>query len=87
MKLKDSRTMFSLRSKTTKTVKSHQMSNKNYANKLWECECGSIDSISHVKRCDRFQGLRKNLDIEDNENDLVIYFQEVIKARNEAHDE
>ena len=34
MTLKDSRTMFSLRSKTTRTVRTHQMSNKAFANKL-----------------------------------------------------
>ena len=87
MTLQESRTMFSLRSQTTKTIKTHQMSNKSFASKLWKCSCGSIDSISHIKRCVNFKGLRDILDIEHNENDLVKYFQEVIKIRNEAPDE
>ena len=87
MTLQESRMMFSLRSQTTKTVKTHQMSNKSFASKLWKCSCGFTDSISHIKRCINFQGLRESLDIENNENDLVKYFQEVIKFRNEAPDE
>ena len=87
MKLKESRTMFSIRSMTTKTIKSHQMSNNSYAKKIWQCSCGSIDSISHVKRCEDLQELRLNLDIENNDVDLVKFFQEVIKLRNKTQKE
>ena len=79
--------MFSLRSLTTPTIKTHQMSNADYANKLWQCSCGATDTISHIKRCEIFTDIRQNLDIDNNENDLVKYFQEVIKRRNEAQQE
>ena len=87
MNLHECRTMFGLRSMMTQTIKSHQMNNKSYANKLWQCECGAIDSISHVKRCKVFGNLRESLDIENNDKDLVKYFQEVIKIRNETQSE
>ena len=87
MKLQDSRTMFGIRSMTTQTIKTHQMSNNDFAKKLWQCECGATDTICHVKRCTLFEELRANLDIENDDNDLVKYFQEVVRKRNATQDE
>ena len=87
MKLHECRTMFGIRSMTTETIKSHQMSNKDFAKKLWLCKCGETDSISHVKRCLIFEEIRTNLDIENNETDMVKYFQEVIRLRNDTPEE
>ena len=84
MTLPECRTMFGLRSLMTPTIKSHQMNNQTYAKKLWKCDCGETDSISHVKRCVNFQHLRESLDIVNNEKHLVRYFQEVIQIRNET---
>ena len=37
MKLADARTMFSIQMKTTRTIKSHFMSDKKFALELWKC--------------------------------------------------
>ena len=86
MKLKDARTMFSLNSKTTDTIKSHKMSDKNYSSNLWECECGTTDSIGHVIRCVKYQDLRESRDL-TNDVDLCKYFQDVICRRTNAQTE
>ena len=87
MKLHEAISIFSIRAMTTATIKSHQMSNKDFANKLWRCDCGITDSISHVKGCSIFEEIRTTLDIENNESDLVKYFQEVIRIRNDTQSE
>ena len=63
------------------------MSNKKYADRLWRCSCGETDTISHVKRCERLEKFRENKNIDENDDDLVKYFQEVINYRNEAQQE
>ena len=84
MRLRDARTMFSINSKMTDTIKSHKMSDKHYAANMWACECGIIDSIGHVTRCIKYQDLRESRDIESNDEDLCKYFQDVICRRTSA---
>ena len=82
MTLQESRMLFSIRTNTTKTVKTCFMSDKKYANQLWKCQnCEKIDSISHIKNCQFYEHLRENVDF-SKETDLVNYFIEIIKLRN-----
>ena len=55
MTLKDSRTMASIKLQTTNTVKTHQMSNKQYSQEMWKCNnCSIIDSVNHIKICEAY---------------------------------
>ena len=82
MTLNDSRTLFRIRSKMT-SVKMNQVSDKNNAMKLWKCnECGNIDTQSHILWCPFFASIRDGKSV-DNDSDLVEYFQEVFKIREE----
>ena len=88
MTIKDSRTKFSLSSQTTMTVKTHCISDKEYAKDLWNCpepECMLIDSVPHIKSCESYKNLRIKHNNLDSEIDEIHYFQDVIKHRNEAH--
>ena len=85
-----SRTLFSLKAQTTKTVQTHQMSNHSFEKEQWACARGKIDSLSHILRCPKYEHLRSSCDL-SNEEELVKYFQEVIKTREddenlESHD-
>ena len=80
MKLSDARTNFRLRSKTT-NVKMNRKSDPGYAAKLWKCEaCGNLDTQCHIMWCPVFAPLREGLDVK-NDKDVVHYFQEVFKMR------
>ena len=82
MNLTDARMNFRLRSKTT-NVKLNQKSSKSHAAKLWKCgEWGYLDSQSHIMWCTYFAPLREGLDVK-NDLDVVHYFQQVFKHRNE----
>ena len=81
--ISQARTKFRLRSFMTKTVKQNFPSDKQFAADLWTCwHCPMVDSQSHVRVCPAYQHLRagKNL---DNDQDLVRYFQQVIKLRDD----
>ena len=81
MKLKESRTMFGLNSKMTKTVKSHFWGDKKFSQELWMCTfCSNIENISHIKFCPMYSQLREGKDL-NNDSDLVQYFTEVLKMR------
>ena len=84
MKLEDCRTLFSMKCLNTKSIKSHQMSNKEYARDLWSCPCGAQESIGHLTRCYLYAPQRENKDLEE-EDQLVQYLQEVLKLRAEAN--
>ena len=90
MNLGQARMMFSIQTKTTRTVKSHCMSDKKFATELWKCSanCDKIDSIQHIAfACPQYEHLKKNRDIENNDIDLVNFFQDVVKLRNETQPE
>ena len=86
MNLKDARTMFSLQMKMTKGIKSHFFSDKKYARDLWRCssKCDKISTIEHVKICNQYQHLRENRDIENCDEDLVHFFQDIVKMFDDA---
>ena len=78
--------MFSLRMKTTKHIKSHFFNDKKYSTQLWRCskDCSKIDTIEHVAySCPKYEHLKHNRDIVNNDVDLVEFFQEVLKLRDE----
>ena len=80
--LKDARMKFAIDSKMLETVKSNFSSDKEYADKLWQCEagCGRIDSIRHIEVCPGYEEFRNNRDLEDS-SDYVHYFQDVLQFR------
>ena len=90
MTLENCRVMFGLRSKMTRTIKTHFFSDKEYAKSLWLCTfCESkIDTIFHAKNC-IFFGTNKakkyqNLDCDDQ---LVEYFKDIIQMRDDKAQE
>ena len=75
------RLKFRLNSFMTKTVKMNFSSNPKFVKSLWTCwHCDKIDTQSHIMHCDSYESLRvdKNL---DNDQELVKYFKQVIKLR------
>ena len=82
MSMLDARMLFRIRCKTNDLQMYHQ-NNKIYAKNLWKCsECGNIDTQSHIFWCPYFASLREGKSL-DNESDLVNYFTEVFKIREE----
>ena len=79
--LSEARDRFRLRSFMTKTVKSNFSSDRKYMADLWSCwHCPKVDSQTHIKVCPAYQMLRQDKNL-DNDHDLVSYFREVIKMR------
>ena len=65
------------------TVKWNKRIDKCHQKSLWICEeCGNIDKQSHIVWCPSFASLREGKSL-DNDADLVRYFQEVLKIREE----
>ena len=84
MNLKDCRTQFSLSTMTTRTIKTHFMSDKVFASQLWECEsCKLRDTIFHIKMCPNYEHLREANNYLQSDLNIVHYFQQVIKHRND----
>ena len=82
MSLRNARMMFRIRSSMT-DVKMNKKSDKKYASELWKCDlCGHLDSQSHVLWCPAFSSLREGRSL-DNDSDLVTYFHQVMKIKNE----
>ena len=84
MTLENSRVMFGLRSKMTRTIKTHYSHEKAFNNELWNCMgCNSkIDSIFHVKNCLFYHNFRQKYpNLEADDDQLVEYFKEIIKMR------
>ena len=80
MNISDARTNFRLRSNTT-NCKMNRKSDPGYAANLWKCDaCGNLDTQCHIMWCPAFTPLREGLDV-DNDKDVVHYFQEVFKIR------
>ena len=86
LNLAEARDKFRLRSFMTRTVKMNYASDKQYAADLWSCwHCKKIDSQPHIKICPAYQKFRENKDLE-NDHDLVNYFRDVIKLRDNMDD-
>ena len=84
MRCDDARTFFKLRSCMLPTVQMNFMSNPEFTKNLWTClGCmDSKDSQSHIMSCPGYLHLRTNKDL-NHDPDLVKYFQEVIRLRQE----
>ena len=62
-------------------VKLNFKSNQNFSNELWKCDfCMSMDSQSHIIWCPAFSSLREGKNLH-NDMDLITYFREVMKIR------
>ena len=82
MSLKDARMMFRIRTRTIK-CKMNQSSSRTNKEALWQCSgCGCIDTQSHIIHCSAYQNLREGKSI-NNDDDLVEYFTQVMKIRDE----
>ena len=84
MALQDSRQMIRIRSKTTR-AKMNMNSNENFSRDLWRCEdCGNLGTQSHILWCPVYGPLREGKDITV-EKDMVTYFREVFRAREDSN--
>ena len=81
--LAEARMKFRLRTKLARTVKMNFSSDRKFTEQLWSCwHCPRVDTQTHVTVCPAYEHLRENLDF-DNDKDLVKYFDQVIKLRDE----
>ena len=89
MTLGNSRVMFGIRNEMTRSIKTHFLSDKAFSRDLWTCmSCKTkICSISHAKICPFYAHLRLKYANLDEDDQLVEYFKEIIKIRDEIQDE
>ena len=82
--LEQARIRFSLEAKTFWLSKIDFSSHKDYENELWNCDfCLGVSSLRHFKICPYFEKQRQGKNKEKNEQDLVLYFQEIMMIRME----
>ena len=78
--IKSARLMFSEKSKMI-DAKMNYKNDPRYKQQAWKCDsCGDLEDQSHLRICKAYQQVRNKLNL-DNPNDLVQYFQEVMKIR------
>ena len=84
MTVPDARLKFKLKAKVCPKIKMNFQSDKNDAKELWLYNFFSYaDSQTHVAwHCPEYSLLRENLDLNNNA-DLIYYFREVIKLRDD----
>ena len=92
MNLSQAGMMFSLQVKTTRKIKYHRMNDKKFASELWLCNentCNNkIESIFHIAtNCKKYEHLRRDKAILENDELLVNFFIQVIQSRDEAQNE
>ena len=83
MKMNDARLNFALRSRMVK-CKMNYFNDPKYRAEMWRCDsCRTrIDSQSHILYCPAYQKLREGKNL-NSDQDIVTYFREVLKIRNE----
>ena len=82
LNLGKARTKFAIDTSMLKTVKSNFASDRKYEDDMWQCEqCSRVDSIRHLIRCPFFAELRVDKDLKNNNEDIVEYFQEIVRYR------
>ena len=82
LSLEDARMLFRVR---TKTLKCKMNQSRHNRESLWKCKaCGCIESQSHIMHCPAYQQLREGKSLE-NDEDLAIYFREVLKLRDQLN--
>ena len=91
LNLADARWRFKSNASMTPTVKMNFPSDEEFASQLWSCSgcgnsdlgyelAGSRDTQQHIMLCPGYEELRENKNLED-DRDLVKYFSQVIKRR------
>ena len=79
--MKEARTFFAIRSQTVRTVQMNYKHNPEYVLNGWKCPCGEDDHQSHLLHCLQYEHLRRDLNLESNDHDLVLYFQRIVRER------
>ena len=82
LNMNDARVLFRIRTRTIKCKMNQSSSQANKAS-LWQCQgCGNVDTQTHILYCPSYQHLRERKSL-DNDQDLVNYFTEVLKLRDD----
>ena len=81
LRLSQARTLFRVRTRTLK-CKLNQSSDRRNMETLWRCQCGYMDSQSHILYCPLYQDLREGKDI-NSDVDIADYFKAVMRIRQE----
>ena len=85
MNLAEARTFFRIRTKMI-ICKMNQSSDRANKESLWRCEdCGYVDTQSHIIHCPAYKALREGKSL-DSDGDVVAYFREVLKLREDDND-
>ena len=96
LNLRDARMRFKINASMTPTIKMNFPSDEKFASQMWSCSgcadsdrghelAGSRDTQQHVMLCPGYADIRENKNLED-DRDLVKYFSEVIKRRQDCDD-
>ena len=91
MDIASARLKFKLRSHMTPTVKMNFMNDELFKKQMWLCEgcaklsynentMGKLDTQQHILVCEGYKDLREGKEL-DKDQDLVGYFQAVIRRR------
>ena len=80
LNMNDARVLFRIRTRTIKCKMNQSCSQATKAS-LWKCQgCGKIDTQIHILYCPSYKHLRDGKSLY-NDQDLVNYFREVLKLR------
>ena len=78
--IKSARVLFAEKSKML-DAKLNYKNDQRYKMQVWKCEsCGDLEDQPHLMICSVYQHIRSSLDL-DKPNDLLKYFNEVMKIR------
>ena len=81
MTMKDSKLWFRVRSKMIK-CKMNFSSDKKNSDTLWLCECGCVDTQSHLMWCEQYAQLREGRAL-DSDQDILDYLKSILLLREE----
>ena len=84
LNLQDIRIKFRYRTKMLKHVKMNFSSDPIYVKACWRCECGQIDTNEHILRCLKYEELREDKNLND-DNDLCDYLTKVTLLRSKKN--
>ena len=87
MRVEDRRTYFAYRSQMLRTVQHNYKQKPEFKANNYKCVCGEDDIQSHLIHCSSYAHLRDGLNLEGSDEDLVKYFQLVIREREAGEDE
>ena len=84
MKINDARTYFAMRGRMLRTVQMNFKNKPEYIANQYKCICGEDDHQVHLTMCPSYAHLREGLDLDESDNDLVRYYQMVIREREQG---